>query len=209
RPTGGKRAGPRAARRRQPSPLAGAKPLLVVMLMGGTGVGKSTFLNALAGSPIAQASFTRPTTRDPVVYFHHSVKTDRLDPALRLCRLAQHDREPLAQKVIVDTPGLDSHDPANRAKLKALLPIADPVLYVGSQEKYHDQLGWELFKEQRRRRAFAFVLNKWDRCVQTGETGLRPDEDLLRDLKAEGFQSPVLFRTTAQLWLDAAKNAPV
>lgn len=192
--------------RRQSEALDVDRPLLVVMLMGGTGVGKSTLLNALAGGPIAQASFTRPTTRDPVVYFHQSVRPDRLDPALRLCRLAQHDREGLLQKVIVDTPDLDSNDLANRDKLKALLPVADIVLYVGSQEKYHDRLGWELFKEQRQRRAFAFVLNKWDRCV-TSETGLRPDEDLLKDLKAEGFAHPLLFRTTAQLWLDAALKA--
>lgn len=191
--------------RRQAEALDVGKPLLVVMLMGGTGVGKSTLLNALAGGPIAQASYTRPTTRDPVVYFHSSVKTERLDPALRLCRLVQHDRPGLEQKVIVDTPDLDSNDLANRDKLLALLPVADVVLYVGSQEKYHDRLGWDLFKEQRRRRAFAFVLNKWDRCV-TGESGLRPDEDLLADLKAEGFDNPLLFRTTAQLWLDAARD---
>src|SRR5947209_10518277 len=180
--------------RRKADDLDVERPLLVVMLMGGTGVGKSTLLNALAGGPIAQASFTRPTTRDPVVYFHHNVKSDRLDPALRLCRLVQHDRAGLEQKIIVDTPDIDSNDLSNRDKLLALLPVADVVLYVGSQEKYHDRLGWDLFKAQRRRRAFAFVLNKWDRCV-TGESGLRPDEDLLNDLKAEGFENPPLFGT--------------
>jgi energy-coupling factor transporter ATP-binding protein EcfA2 len=187
---------------RQAQSLQVEQPLLVIMLMGGTGVGKSTLLNALAGGAVAHASFTRPTTRDPVVYYHHSVSPQRLDPALRFCKLVPHERPALAQKILVDTPDLDSNDVANREKLFRLLPVADVVLYVGSQEKYHDELGWELFLRQRQRRAFAFVLNKWDRCLQPSAGGLRPDEDLLRDLRAEGFTHPLLFRTCAQFWVD-------
>jgi len=63
------------------------------------------------------------------------------------------------------------------------------------------------FLQQRRRKAFAFVLNKWDRCARSAATGLRPDDDLLRDLNAQGFQDPLLFRTCAQLWLDQASSS--
>lgn len=185
------------------------KPLLTIILMGGTGVGKSTLLNALAGGSIAQASFARPTTRDPVVYFHESVQSSRLDPALQHCRLAQHDRPGLEQKIIVDTPDLDSNDLGNREKLFHIMPVADIVLYVGSQEKYHDRMGWDLFLEQRKRRAFAFVLNKWDRCLHQGAAGLRPDEDLLRDLKAEGFEKPLIFRTCTSIgWMPPMATVP-
>jgi energy-coupling factor transporter ATP-binding protein EcfA2 len=195
--------------RRQSEALDLDRPLLVVMLMGGTGVGKSTLLNALAGGNIAQASFTRPTTRDPVVYYHESVRPDRLDPALRHCRLVHHDRPALQQKVLVDTPDVDSTVLANRDKLLALLPVSDVVLYVGSQEKYHDRIVWDLFLQQRKRRAFAFVLNKWDRClVNPGATGLRPDENMLHDLEEEGFRQPLLFRTCAQVWVDRAAGNP-
>jgi hypothetical protein len=193
---------------RQAASLGSDRPLLVILLMGGTGVGKSSLLNALARGPVAQASYVRPTTRDPVVYYHQSIALDRLDPTLRNCRLVAHDRAPLEQKILVDTPDLDSNEVANRETLERLLPLADVVLYVGSQEKYHDLVGWELFLRQRQRRAFAFVLNKWDRCLHGLTSGLRPDEDLLSDLQAEGFANPLIFRTCARAWAEANGKQP-
>src|SRR5439155_11223737 len=40
----------------------------VLALAGGTGVGKSTILNALAGEEVSQASARRPTTAEPVAW---------------------------------------------------------------------------------------------------------------------------------------------
>src|SRR5438552_2032913 len=40
----------------------------VLALVGGTGVGKSTLLNALAGDQVSPASARRPTTSDPVAW---------------------------------------------------------------------------------------------------------------------------------------------
>jgi predicted ATPase len=188
--------------------LEADRPFLVIVLMGGTGVGKSSLLNALARGKVAVSSFTRPTTRDPVVYYHISLPLERLDQALRDCRMVAHDRTALADKVLVDTPDLDSNILEHREKLQQILPLADVVLYVGSQEKYHDEIGWDLFLEQRQRRAFAFVLNKWDRCLHGFTSGSRPDEDLIRSLKTQGFEQPLIFRTCAHAWIDSEGERP-
>jgi energy-coupling factor transporter ATP-binding protein EcfA2 len=176
--------------------------LLVVVLVGGTGVGKSTILNALAGKSIATAGLVRPTTQTPTIYHHREVAIERLDPRLQHCRAAAHDREELRWKVLVDTPDFDGNVVEHHERLREILPTADAVVFVGSQEKYHDREAWKLLLEEKRTRAFAFVLNKWDRCQPNAgdRSGRSPDVDFRRSLHEAGFHSPLLFRTSASQW---------
>lgn len=176
--------------------------LLTVVFMGGTGVGKSTLLNALAGNKVAASGITRPTTQYPTVYHHKDVRLDRLDPAFGQCRSVAHERAALRQKIIIDTPDMDGNVIEHHQRLQEILPVADAVLYVGSQEKYHDREGWKLLLAHRKSRGFAFVLNKWDRCLAGADapTGTPPDEDFRRSLQAAGFTAPLIFRTCASHW---------
>ena len=43
---------------------------LIVVLLGSTGVGKSSLFNAIAGSPLSESGLLRPTTRRPVALVH-------------------------------------------------------------------------------------------------------------------------------------------
>ncbi len=50
-----------------------SRPLIVAFL-GGTGVGKSTLLNRLAGKDIARTGVVRPTSKEVTLFHHNSVK---------------------------------------------------------------------------------------------------------------------------------------
>lgn len=184
--------------------------LLTVVLLGGTGVGKSTLLNALAKSKVAEAGIVRPTTQRPTVYYHESVDLSKLDPLLQQCATVRHNRAELRYKLLVDTPDMDGNIREHRERLKAILPIADAVLYVGSQEKYHDIEAWKLLLEHRGKRGFAFILNKWDRCLsyQSERTGESPDRDFRRSLQHAGFDNPLVFRTCASQWISVNGTSP-
>lgn len=156
-------------------------PLLIV-LAGGTGVGKSSLLNALAGAAITSTSATRAHTRDYTCYHHE-------DDALALARevvasgsAVAHSREELRDKIIVDAPDFDSAELANREKLIAALRNADLVLWVTTSQKYANLTGVRTLAEFREGRGFVFVLNRDDEGIPDSVV-----EDYRRLLTAEGF----------------------
>lgn len=176
--------------------------VLTIVFLGGTGVGKSTLLNSLAGSRIASSGLVRPTTKFPTVYHHADIDLAALPEPFRHCRQVSHDRSELKHKILIDTPDVDGTVIEHHERLKQILPVADAVLYVGSGEKYHDRAAWQLLLEHAPTRGFAFVLNKWDRCLAAHDEdgGRAPDEDFRRSLQEGGFQRPLLFRLCGRQW---------
>lgn len=168
----------------------------VVALVGGTGVGKSSILNALAGVEISAASVRRPTTAMPVAWIPAGSGHD-LKPLLEWLAVAPTDVHsapqpaaatesggtPPAALAILDLPDLDSIEPAHRERVDAALPRVDAVIWVTDPEKYHDaRLHDELLSRWLPRLGRQLVVvNKADRL--SAEDGERIRRDLGRDIE--------------------------
>src|SRR5947208_8168105 len=149
---------------------APADPLLVVMLCGPTAVGKSSLINALAGADISCPGLGAMTSA-AVLYVHEQDDLSRLfeygEAIGQLARqphtVIRHRRDALLHKVLVDTPDIDSVVRQHSELTAALVHTADVVLFVTTPEKYKTMQAAQWVAQQRRQRAMAFVLNKWDR----------------------------------------------
>ncbi|MBL8879916.1 MAG: GTPase domain-containing protein [Phycisphaerales bacterium] len=171
----------------------GERPL-VVALFGGTGAGKSSLLNRLAGASIARVGAERPTSREVTVFLHESVALNELpaDLPMRDVRIARHANPAQRDVMWIDCPDIDSTITANRAMALAWLTHVDLVIYVVSPERYRDDAGWRVLKERGGRHGWAFVMNRADEA--------RPEQraDFERELRQAGFGAPRVFMTTCR-----------
>lgn len=178
---------------RSPASLfeAGIHRPLVAAFFGGTGVGKSTLLNRLAGQDIARTGVERPTSREVSLYLHASVQIKNLPEGFPLdsVRIAQHHDERRRQVLWIDMPDIDSIEQHNRAVVLEWLPHIDVLIYVVSPERYRDDKGWRLLQRYGGEHAWLFVLNQWDRAHPAQY------EDFARLLGKAGFRDPLLLRT--------------
>lgn len=170
-----------------------ARPL-VVALFGGTGVGKSSLLNRLAGQEIARTGVERPTSREVTLYLHNSVELGNLPEELPLENVAvrQHANPEYREILWLDAPDIDSVEEVNRQTALAWLPHVDLVCYVVSPERYRDDVGWRVLKKRGHRHGWLFVLNRSDE----GDPSQRAD--FARMLRSAGFDDPVLLTTSCR-----------
>jgi len=104
----------------------------VLALVGGTGVGKSSLLNALAGAPVSPASPRRPTTSEPVAWVPGAEREalGSLLDWLGVSEVREHRADGLGSIAILDLPDMDSVVGAHRERVEALLPLVDAVVVL-------------------------------------------------------------------------------
>ncbi len=171
---------------------SGDRPL-VVGLFGGTGVGKSSLLNLLAGSDVARTGVVRPTSMEITAYLHNDKQLAALPEGFPRDQFAEvhHNNEKFSAVMWVDMPDFDSEETQNRDQVLQWLPHIDLLLYVVTPERYKDEEGWRLLLENGYGHAWLFVMNQWDRAQDIQL------DDFTQLLNKAGFDTPRIYRTVS------------
>ncbi len=116
---------------------------LIVATLGGTGTGKSSLINALAGAELVRSGRGRPTTTRPALLCRPGLTPEILGMDAHEIDLVQQDLPSLSNLVLVDCPDPDTTDapgppPADTtlARLRRILPLCDVLIVTTTQQKY-------------------------------------------------------------------------
>lgn len=170
---------------------------LVAAVAGGTGSGKSSLINALAGEVVTESGGMRPTTGVPVAWIPANPEPGliRLLDDLGVDDRVGQDLHPWL--ALLDLPDTDSVVVDHRHTVQALLPRVDLVLWVIDPEKYQDRLLHEGYLQPLAdyHRQFVFVLNQIDRLAEGTVAELM--EDLAVNLVNDGIPDPTVMAVAA------------
>ena len=170
---------------------AGLGRPVVIVLLGGTGVGKSELFNALLNKP--GLSPTSSTIRPKTTCAHVAVApADKqhltfLDEA----DVVTTDHR-LSGTALIDAPDVDSTESVHLERTRRLVERADIVVYVGSPDKRANFIVQEEVRRWAARKRWFFVLNKLDQIPERDREAVCVDfmgrvRELGFDVDQDGF----------------------
>jgi putative intracellular protease/amidase len=178
--------------------LSYPESVVVAALAGGTGSGKSSLLNAVAGEELALTGGIRPMTSKPLALVPSSsagALSGYLD-ALGITERVEHHGP--SWLCLLDLPDNDSVEVDHRHQVDALLPRVDVVVWVTDPEKYNDASlhhGY-IAPLAGHQGQFLFVLNQVDRLDEADARLV--EEDFVSALGVDGITEPTVIITAAQ-----------
>ena len=191
----------RAAARRRLSPES-----TVVALAGGTGSGKSTLFNALAGEVLAPTGVRRPTTsRSRAAIWPAASGSGDVSRLLdwlevrdrHVLTASAPDGPALAGLVLVDLPDFDSTAAAHRLEAERMTGVVDLLVWVLDPQKYADAAVHQRYLRPlaAHHEVMMVVLNQADRLEVDALDACR--RDLTKLLSDDGLAGVPVLATSA------------
>lgn len=178
----------------------------VVALAGGTGSGKSSLFNKLAGAYLSAVGVTRPVTRDPHACVWGAEGSGPLLEWLGVPRRFRYSRDSALERgeaalnglVLVDLPDHDSVASGATGQVERLVGMTDLMVWVLDPQKYADAAVHQryLVPLAGHSSVIAVVLNQADLLTEAEIEECAGD--LRRLLDSEGLQDAPLLVTSAE-----------
>ncbi|WMX12691.1 MULTISPECIES: dynamin family protein [unclassified Aureispira] len=167
------------------------------VIVGEVNAGKSSFVNALLGSPICATSH-EICTQDVQKIIYGEQETLTQDTHERITT-RQFPADILKEITVVDTPGTNSRELDHQVITERFIPKCNLVLFVFQLDNIHVQSAWDLFQKIKGEwsKKVVFVLTKADRYSE--EEKINYKNILTKYAINENIENPLIYVTSSKL----------